>query len=78
MERLYLSKGGQITLLKSTLSSVPTFYLYLFPVLVSVATHVEKLQRDFLWGGLRDEFKYHLVKWKTVCIPVQYGGFGCA
>ena len=31
-KRLYLFKGGRLTLLKSTLSSLPTFYLYLlFP-----------------------------------------------
>ena len=29
---LYLSKGGRLTLLKSTLSSLPTYYLSLFMV----------------------------------------------
>jgi hypothetical protein len=24
---------------------------------------LEKLQRDFLWGGIGDEFKFHLVNW---------------
>ena len=28
---------------------------------------IEKLQRDFLWGGLRDDFKYNLVNWKRIC-----------
>ena len=77
-KRLYLSKGGRITLLKSTLSSLPTYFLSLFPIPVSVAWRIEKLQRDFLWGGLGDEFKYHLVKWKIVCAPVKSGGFGCS
>jgi hypothetical protein len=27
----------------------------------SVANRIEKLYRDFLWGGLGDEFKFHLV-----------------
>jgi hypothetical protein len=26
-----------------------------------VGARIEKLQRDFLWGGISDEFKYHLV-----------------
>ena len=28
-KRLYLSKGGRVTLIKSTLSSLPTYFLYL-------------------------------------------------
>ena len=35
-KRLYLSKGGRLTLLKSTLSSLPTFYLSLFAIPSSV------------------------------------------
>jgi hypothetical protein len=40
---LYLSKGGRLTLLKSTLSSLPTYYLSLFTVLISVAKRLEKI-----------------------------------
>ena len=47
-QRLYLSKGGRLTLLKSTLSSLPTYYLSLFTIPVSVAKRLEKLQRTFL------------------------------
>ena len=48
---MYLSKGGKITLIKSTLSSLPTFFLSLCPVPVKVANRMEKLQRDFLVGN---------------------------
>jgi hypothetical protein len=58
-----LSKGGRVTLIKSTLANLPTYYLSLFPMPVSGAKCVEKLQRNFLWGGIGEEFKYHLVKW---------------
>ena len=37
---------------------------------------IEKLQRDFLWGGLGDGFKHHLVNWSTVCSPVAQGSLG--
>jgi hypothetical protein len=30
-KRLYLSKGGRITLIKSTLSNLPTYFLFCFP-----------------------------------------------
>ena len=47
-KRLYLSKGGKVTLIKSTLSSLPTYFLSLFLIPVGVANRLEKLQRDFL------------------------------
>jgi hypothetical protein len=49
-QRLYLSKGGRVTLIKSTLANVPTYFLSMFSIPGSVATCLEKLQRDFLWG----------------------------
>jgi hypothetical protein len=55
---LYLSKGGRLTLIKSTLSNLPTYYLSLFPIPVGVANCIEKLHRDFLWGGIGNEFKF--------------------
>ena len=36
-EHMYLSKGGRITLIKNTLSSLPTYFMSLFPIPVSVA-----------------------------------------
>lgn len=75
-QRLYLSKGGQLTLLKSTLSSLPTHFLSLFTIPTSVAKRIERLQRNFLWGGMGEEFKHHLVGWDTVCSPVEGDGLG--
>uniref|UniRef100_A0A2N9EJJ5 Reverse transcriptase zinc-binding domain-containing protein n=1 Tax=Fagus sylvatica TaxID=28930 RepID=A0A2N9EJJ5_FAGSY len=73
-KRLYLSKGGKVTLIKSTLSNLPTYFLSLFPIPSEIAKRLEKLQRDFLWSGLGSEFKYHLVSWSTICEPVCNGG----
>jgi hypothetical protein len=42
-KRLYLSKGGRVTLIKSTLANLSTYYLSLFPLPVSVAKRIEKL-----------------------------------
>ncbi|RVW43782.1 hypothetical protein CK203_074034 [Vitis vinifera] len=50
-KRQYLSKGGRITLIKSTLASMPIYQLSLFRMPKLVVKRLEKLQRDFLWGG---------------------------
>jgi hypothetical protein len=42
-KRMYLSKGGQIALIKSTLSNFPTYLLPLFPIPASVAKRIESI-----------------------------------
>ncbi len=37
---------------------------------------MKKLQWNFLWGGMGDEFKFHLVRWDTICQLDQSGGLG--
>ena len=75
-KRLYLSKGGKVTLIKSTLSSLPTYFLSLLPLPGKVANRMEKLQRDFLWSGINGNSKLHLVNWAQVCKPLQVEGLG--
>jgi hypothetical protein len=45
----YLSKDSRITLVKSTLSNLPTYFMSLFSLHASVANRTEKLQCEFLW-----------------------------
>ena len=75
-KRLYLSKGGRLTLLKSTLSSLPTYFLSLFTIPKIVTTRLESIQRNFLYESSEGSFKYPLVAWEKVCLPIEMGGLG--
>ncbi|KAL6329204.1 hypothetical protein AAG906_014814 [Vitis piasezkii] len=54
-KRQYISKGGRITLIKSTLASIPIYLLSLIRIPKAVAKRIERIQRDFFpkeEGGL--------------------------
>ena len=75
-KRLYLSKGGRLTLLKSTLSSLPTYYLSLFTIPKAVVTRLECIKRNFCgviqlsvsnihwWFGKRFVYRPSWVVWE--------------
>ena len=50
-KRQYISKGGRITLIKSTLASMLIYQMSLFWMPKIVARRLEKVQRDFLERG---------------------------
>ncbi|RVW54677.1 putative ribonuclease H protein [Vitis vinifera] len=75
-KRQYLSKGGRATLIRSTLSNLPIYLMSLLCLPSSVRRRLEKIQRDFLWGGGNLEHKPHLVRWELVCLSKAKGGLG--
>ena len=75
-KRQYISKGGRLTLIRSTLSTFPTYVMSLFRLPRKVKIRLEKIQRDFLWGGGNLERKIHLVNWDIVCSSKVKGGLG--
>ena len=75
-KRQYISKGGRITLIHSTLSSLPIYFMSFFWLPRRVRLRLEQFQRDFLYGGGNLEKKPHLVKWSTVCSNRKIGGLG--
>jgi hypothetical protein len=46
----------------------------LLPLPIGVANRLEKLQQNFLWGGIVEEFKYHLISWTKVYTLIFEGG----
>ena len=72
---MYL-RGDKLTLVKSTLSSLPTYFLFLLPIPVKVAKRMEIVQRDFLSSGIGNNPKTTPMKWSKLCKPVQHGRVG--
>ena len=58
-KRQYISKGGRLTLIRSTLSNMPIYYMSILRMPTSVRLRLEQIQRDFLWdwgeGGFGEE-----------------------
>ncbi|KAL6329280.1 hypothetical protein AAG906_015483 [Vitis piasezkii] len=59
--RQYLSKGGRLTLIKSTLSTLLIYLMSLLVIPRKVYARLEKIQRGFLWGGGALEKRPHLI-----------------
>ena len=75
-KRQYISKGGRLTLIRSTMSNMPTYVMSLFRLPRKVKIRLEKIQRDFLWGEGNLERKIHLVNWDIVYSSKEKGGLG--
>ncbi|XP_022031034.2 uncharacterized protein LOC110931974 [Helianthus annuus] len=71
-----LSVGGRLTLIKSVLDNLPTYYFSLFKAPKSVIDRLDQLRRNFFWRGTSEKSKMAWVKWQTVILPWEHGGLG--
>ena len=73
-----LSIGGRLTLIKSVLDSLPTYYFSLFKAPKKVVNTLEGLMRRFLWGGSDEVKKLSWVSWDVVTKAIEDRGLGIA
>ncbi|PKU60228.1 Putative ribonuclease H protein [Dendrobium catenatum] len=71
-----LSLGGKITLISSSLLSMPNFLVTHSLVPKKVLYEVEKLYRNFLWHKSGGELSMHYVAWEDLCKLRSMGGMG--
>ena len=57
-------------------SGIPSYFLSLFKNPALVAAKIERLQRDFLWLGVGEGKRDHLVSWDAVCNSKVKRGLG--
>lgn len=72
----WLSFAGRLQLAISVLSSMQVYWASVFILPVSVSKEIEKLIRNFLWGGAEMAKGKAKVAWKDVCMPKSEGGLG--
>ncbi|RVW43709.1 putative mitochondrial protein [Vitis vinifera] len=64
-KHIYLLEA-ELLFIQSCLTHMPCYFLSLFKIPASVATKIERMQRDFLWSGVGEGKRDHLVNWDIV------------
>jgi hypothetical protein len=72
----HISLGGRIVLINSVLNSIPIFFMSFLKMPSQVVKTVVRIQREFLWGGVRGGRKISWLSWKMVCKEKREGGLG--
>ena len=72
----YLSMAGRATLIKASITSIPTYAMQTTLLPQKICHHIDKLSRNFLWGGSEYHSSCHTVSWDTVTLPKEARGLG--
>ncbi|GJZ71543.1 putative RNA-directed DNA polymerase, eukaryota, reverse transcriptase zinc-binding domain protein [Tanacetum coccineum] len=71
-----LSVGGRLSLIKSILENLPTYYMSIYMMPVSIQKELESMRNKFFIGGDEREKKITWVKWKKCLASKNLGGLG--
>ncbi|XP_077233401.1 uncharacterized protein LOC143875681 [Tasmannia lanceolata] len=71
-----LAQAGRIELVKSVLSSFHIYWASSFALPKGILKQIEKIFRDFIWGGPDCIKKIHSISWSEMCKPKSEGGAG--
>lgn len=69
-----MSIGGRLTLIKSSLSNLPLYFMSLFPIPQSIILRIIRIQRQFLWCKSSEVKTMAPINWNTVQLPRSLGG----
>ena len=72
----FLTLGGNLTLIKATLQSIPVYWCSLVKLPVSVISSIRNKIFHFFWPSSNFERKFHLAPWEILPTPVDQGGWG--
>ncbi|GKV51347.1 hypothetical protein SLEP1_g58014 [Rubroshorea leprosula] len=72
----FLSLGGRIILLNAVLSTLPVYTMSVHLLPKGLILSLDKIRRNFLWGGGEGKRKVNWVSWDNVCKNKALGGLG--
>ncbi|GKB52092.1 hypothetical protein Tco_0902845 [Tanacetum coccineum] len=70
-----LYRGGRLALIKAVLENLPTYYMLLYKVLISIERNLESMRNNFFIGGDLEGRKMTLVAWKKCLASKELGGY---
>ncbi|XP_022023474.1 uncharacterized protein LOC110923722 [Helianthus annuus] len=65
-----------MTLAKSVLGSLPSYFLSLFSAPKCVVKKLEKIRREFIWGKSNNRYKLGWIRWELLLKVKKAGGMG--
>ncbi|GKC96165.1 RNA-directed DNA polymerase, eukaryota [Tanacetum coccineum] len=71
-----LSVGGRLSLIKVVLGNLPTYYMSLYSMPITVQKRLESIRNRFFIGGDSDDKKITWVKWNSCLASKAMGGLG--
>ncbi|GJY14799.1 RNA-directed DNA polymerase, eukaryota, reverse transcriptase zinc-binding domain protein [Tanacetum coccineum] len=69
-----LSVGGRLSLIKVVLGNLPTYYMSLYWMPITVQKRIESMRNRFFIGGDSDDIKITWVKWNSCLAGKAMGG----
>ncbi|KAH1114363.1 hypothetical protein J1N35_007741 [Gossypium stocksii] len=71
-----LSFARRVTLVQSVLLAIPNYFMQSLLVPKGVCDEIERIARQFIWGGSLGRSKTALVGWDSICQPKACRGLG--
>lgn len=71
-----LNLAGRVCLAKSVIAAIPTYTMQVFNMPRGITARINQIMRSFIWSGKGGGKGWHLVSWKKLTKPKEYGGLG--
>ena len=73
---MVLAQAAKATLIKSVLSSIPSYKMSYFKLPKSTCSQIDARLRDFFWGFTTLGHHIYPKAWDSLCKPKASGGLG--